>query len=702
MLLRQKKPMKNTLAYSVGMAFLLPVFAWAGSIQSVTGSVQGGGEVVRIVLDEPLSQAPTGFAVQSPARIALDFLSTTNGLPQSLVELNQGNLNTANVVEASGRTRVVLNLKSATNYRTELDGNAVLVYLDPVKTASAVAPISTPVQVTPAPAPVASPKSIRDVDFRRTSDGAGRLVVALGSAGASADVRNEGKGLVVELSRSSLPDALMRRLDVVDFGTPVQLISSSQKGDKVRLKVDLKGEWEHSAYQSDDQFVLEVREKKIDPTKLTQGPGFSGERLSLNFQNIEVRALLQVIADFTNFNIVTSDTVGGALTLRLKDVPWDQALNIIMEAKGLGMKKNGNVLWIAPREEIDERTKKDLEAARSIEQLETLRTQGFQINYAKAEDLVKKFTESQNRSGGVGTSGSNNNRFLSERGSAIAEERTNQIFITDTPTKLEEIAELLKKLDVPVRQVLIEARIVEARDSFGRALGVKFGGGYNGGRGSLSAQRFVKKDETPKDTFVNLPAPLLKSGADSGTLAFSIFNQGMTKFLALELSAMESEGVGKIISNPRLMTADKSEAQIEQGTKIPYPERDDKGKISVKFEPATLRLKVIPQITPDGDIIMDLEVHKDVIGQMIQMSDSSVPVVETKNIRTQVLVENGGTVVIGGIFEMEETNQVNKVPLLGDIPGVGNLFKNRTRETEKREMLVFITPRMVTDAIANR
>ncbi|HRF21012.1 MAG TPA: AMIN domain-containing protein, partial [Comamonas denitrificans] len=461
------------------MAFLLPVFAWAGSIQSVTGSVQGGGEVVRIVLDEPLSQAPTGFAVQSPARIALDFLSTTNGLPQSLVELNQGNLNTANVVEASGRTRVVLNLKSATNYRTELDGNAVLVYLDPVKTASAVAPISTPVQVTPAPAPVASPKSIRDVDFRRTSDGAGRLVVALGSAGASADVRNEGKGLVVELSRSSLPDALMRRLDVVDFGTPVQLISSSQKGDKVRLKVDLKGEWEHSAYQSDDQFVLEVREKKIDPTKLTQGPGFSGERLSLNFQNIEVRALLQVIADFTNFNIVTSDTVGGALTLRLKDVPWDQALNIIMEAKGLGMKKNGNVLWIAPREEIDERTKKDLEAARSIEQLETLRTQGFQINYAKAEELVKKFTESQNRSGGVGTSGSSNNRFLSERGSAIAEERTNQIFITDTPTKLEEITELLKKLDVPVQQVLIEARIVEARDTFGRSLGVKFGGGYN-------------------------------------------------------------------------------------------------------------------------------------------------------------------------------------------------------------------------------
>src|SRR5574344_279539 len=709
MLLRQKKPMKNTLAYSVGMAFLLPVFAWAGSIQSVTGSVQGGGEVVRIVLDEPLSQAPTGFAVQSPARIALDFLSTTNGLPQSLVELNQGNLNTANVVEASGRTRVVLNLKSATNYRTELDGNAVLVYLDPVKTASAVAPISTPVQVTPAPAPVASPKSIRDVDFRRTSDGAGRLVVALGSAGASADVRNEGKGLVVELSRSSLPDALMRRLDVVDFGTPVQLISSSQKGDKVRLKVDLKGDWEHSAYQSDDQFVLEVREKKIDPTKLTQGPGFSGERLSLNFQNIEVRALLQVIADFTNFNIVTSDTVGGALTLRLKDVPWDQALNIIMEAKGLGMKKNGNVLWIAPREEIDERTKKDLEAARTIEKLEPLVTQGFQINYAKAEDLVKKFRETQ---GSTGSTGSGGTRFLSERGSAIAEERTNQIFITDTPSKLEEIAQLNKKLDIPVRQVLIEARIVEARDTFGRSLGLKFGGGYNRvGRGSIGPSfngannsqerggQWIKNEDTNQyeyrekwadstavnsggvssssggnsldrgaetrqsstisnNPFVNLPAAAL-SGAAPATMALSVFNSSMTRFLSLELSAMESEGVGKIVSSPRLMTADKSEAQIEQGTKIPYPKVDKNGEISIKFEPATLRLKVIPQITPDGDIIMDLEVHKDSVGQMLQMANGTVPVVETKNVRTQVLVENGGSVVIGGIFEMEETSQVS-------------------------------------------
>ena len=698
MLLHPKTPFKNMLGWSAGIALLLPGLAWAGSIQAVTGSIQGGGEVVRVVLDEPLTQVPTGFAVQTPARIALDFPGTSNGLPQSLVELHQGNLSTANVVEASGRTRLVLNLKSATGYRTELDGNAVLIYLDPVKSTASVAPLAAPVQATPAPAPAVSAKALRDIDFRRTGDGAGRVVVALGSAGASADVRNDGKGLLVEFSRSSLPEGLMRRMDVVDFGTPVQLISTSQQGDKVRMKVDLKGNWEHSAYQSEDQFVLEVHEKKVDPTKLTQGPGFSGERLSLNFQNIEVRALLQVIADFTNFNIVTSDTVGGALTLRLKDVPWDQALNIIMEAKGLGLKKNGNVLWIAPKEEIDERTKKDLEAARAIEQLETLRTQGFQINYAKAEELVKKFTETQGSTSG--TSGTNNNRFLSERGSAIAEERTNQIFVTDTPTKLEEITQLLKKLDVPVRQVLIEARIVEARDTFGRSLGVKFGGGYNRpGRGSIGSG-YQEKGTTTNNPFVNLPAAL-SSGANPATVAFSVFNSSMTRFLSLELSAMESEGVGKIISSPRLMTADKSEAEIKQGTQIPYKSSSGAGASAipkVEFKDAVLRLKVIPQITPDGDIIMDLEVHKDSVG--VQTDDG--PAIDTKSVKTQVLVENGGTVVIGGIFEITESNQINKVPLLGDIPVMGNLFKNRTRETEKREMLVFITPRMVTDAIANR
>lgn len=684
-----KKNWLTVRCLAMAIATLTSTLAWAASVQSVTGSLQGGGEVVRIELSEPLTEPITGFAIQSPARIALDLPGTSNGMGQSLVEIQQGNLSTANVVEASGRTRVVLNLKTATTYRTETNGNAVLVFLDPAKQASAMQPPSSSNRrLLPSSVEQAGNVVLKDVDFRRASDGAGRLVVNLGSAMVNADVRQEGKGLTIELLKTSLPEGLRRRLDVADFATPVQTITASQSNDRVRLQVDAIGDWEHSAYQSDSQFVVEVRPKKVDPSKLTSGPGFKGERLSLNFQNIEVRSLLQVIADFTNFNIVTSDTVGGSLTLRLKDVPWDQALNIIMEAKGLGMKKSGNVLWIAPKDEIDERTKRDYEAARNIEQLEPLRTQGFQINYAKAEELKKQIADNSG-------SGEASTRFLSGRGSAIAEPRTNQLFVTDTPSKLEEITNLLKKLDVPVRQVLIEARIVEARDTFGRSLGVKFGGGYErAGRGSVGSgyDKFGTSNSAP---FVNLPAGL-STGGSAGTLALSIFNSGLTRFLSLELSAMEAEGVGKVISSPRLLTADQTQAVIEQGTEYPYTQTAPNGATTVAFKKAVLKLEVKPQITPEGNIILDLDLNKDSRGETTLQGVA----IDTKHIKTQVLVENGGTVVIGGIFEMEETNQVNKVPVLGDIPVMGNLFKSRTRESTKREMLVFITPRMVTDAIA--
>jgi type IV pilus assembly protein PilQ len=688
------------------LATLTSSVLWAASVQSVSGSIQGGGEVVRVELSEPLTAPITGFAIQSPARIALDLPGASNALGQSLVDIQQGNLNTANVVEVSGRTRLVLNLKTATTYRTQVDGNAVLIFLDPVQNNAGIQPASSQHRKLLANSVAASDANVlKDVDFRRGSDGSGRLIVELGSAMVNADVRPDGKGLTVDLMKSSLPEGLRRRLDVVDFATPVQTITASQQFDRVRLKIDAQGEWEHSAYQSDNQFVLEVRPKKVDPTKLTKGPGFSGERLSLNFQNIEVRSLLQVIADFTNFNIVTSDTVGGSLTLRLKDVPWDQALNIIMEAKGLGMKKNGNVLWIAPKDEIDERTKRDFEAARNIEQLEPLRTQGFQINYAKAEELKKQIADNSGNSEA-------STRFLSPRGSAIAEPRTNQLFVTDTSSKLEEIGHLLKKLDVPVRQVLIEARIVEARDTFGRSLGVKFGSGTVGNLlgnnrwsagssyqdvtgGNDGASTGLAGPSSTSNPFLNLPASL-SSGVNPASIALSIFNRANTRFLSLELSAMESEGVGKIISSPRLLTADQTQAVIEQGTEYPYTQTAPNGATTIAFKKAVLKLEVVPQITPEGNIIMDLDLNKDSRGETTLQGVA----IDTKHIKTQVLVENGGTVVIGGIFEMEETNQVNKVPLLGDIPVMGNLFKNRTRESTKREMLVFITPRMVTDAIA--
>jgi len=679
-----------------------------GSIESVTGFLQGGAEVLRIEFSEPQTELPTGFAVQTPARIALDFPGVTNASGRSLVEINQGNVKSAHIVEAGERSRIVLNLKQATTYRAELHGKAVLVLLDSVTSAARVPAGPSAVFAEGHNADVLP---LKDLDFRRGSDGAGRIVVGLANNQVGVDLKTQGKGLVVEFQRASLPEGLRRRLDVSDFGTPVQTITAAQQGERVRLSIDPVGDWEHSAYQSDNQFVVEVRPKKVDLSKLTQGPNYSGEKLSLNFQNIEVRSLLQVIADFTNFNIVTSDTVTGALTLRLKDVPWDQALQIIMDAKGLGMRKSGTVLWIAPKDEIDERTRKDFEAAQAIAKLEPLRTQAYQLNYAKAADMVVQLTTNSSSGGGSGSS--QNTRFLSERGSAIAEPRTNQLFVTDTPAKLEEVRQLLLTLDVPVRQVMIEARIVEARDTFGRSLGVRLGGGdlranrggdggYGLGGGNRAAWGTNYSNATNSagfggpvnvgGNFVNLPASL-SSGQAVGSFALSIFNSAANRFLTLELSAMEADGQGKVVSSPRLITADQTKALIEQGTEYPYSVTAPNGATTIAFKKAVLKLEVVPQITPEGNIILDLDVNKDSRGE----STSQGVAIDTKHIKTQVLVENGGTVVIGGIFEMEETNQENKIPLLGDVPVVGNLFKSRTKESMKREMLVFITPKVITD-----
>ena len=675
-----------------------------GAIQSVTGDMQGGSEVVRIHLSEPLQELPAGFAIQSPARIALDFPGTANEMGRSLVDFNQGNLKSVNVVQAGERSRVVLNLKQATTYRAEIQGNTLVVSLAPVAAAGAAsAPSAPPPTAVFAESGTSDMLPLKDVDFRRGTDGSGRIVVGLASNQMGVDIREQGKNLVVEFLRASLSEGLRRRLDVSDFGTPVQRITTTEHGDRVRMLIEPTGEWEHSAYQSDNQFVVEVRQIKVDPTKITQGEVYNGEKLSLNFQNIEVRSLLQVIADFTNFNIVTSDTVNGTLTLRLKDVPWDQALQIIMDAKGLGMRKTGSVLWIAPKEEIDARTKRDLEAALAIEKLEPLRTQAFQLNYAKAGDMVTQLNGSAS-AGGMG----GNTRFLSDRGSVIAEPRTNQLFVTDTAAKLAQVQELLSKLDVAVRQVLIEARIVEASDTFGRSLGVKLGGtgawqSSRSGKGVSIGSNFANSEagaagNATSGTFVNFPGSNLGTGFDTGTFAVSIFNSISSRLLTLELSALEADGKGKIVSSPRIVTADQTKALIEQGTEFPYQQATSSGATSIAFRKANLKLEVTPQITPEGNIILDLDINKDSRGETTQAGIA----INTKHIRTQVLVENGGTVVIGGIFELMESNDESKVPVLGDIPAVGNLFKTRTRQSNKQEMLVFITPKMVADRAAAR
>lgn len=705
------KALRHATATTV--AVLVSTAAWAqGAIEAVTGTLQGGMEVVRIDLTEPLAAVPTGFATQSPARIALDFPGTENATGRSLVEVNQGNLKSVNVVQAQGRSRVVLNLKQATAYRAEIQGKSLLVMLESVPAQQGAAPAVQKTVFAESYNPDILP--IKDVDFRRGADGAGRIIVGLASNQVGVDLRQQGKGLTIDFLRSSLPEGLRRRLDVADFGTPVQLITSTEQGERVRMVIEPIGEWEHSAYQSDNQFVIEVRQKKVDLSKLTQGPGYSGEKLSLNFQNIEVRSLLQVIADFTNFNIVTSDTVTGALTLRLKDVPWDQALQIIMDAKGLGMRKTGSVLWIAPKDEIDDRTKKDYEAALAIQKLEPLRTQAFQLNYAKADAIVDQLTKSS--SGGA--AGGSSTRFLSERGSAISEPRTNQIFVSDTQAKLEEVRELLARLDVAVRQVMIEARIVEASDTFGRSLGVRLGGtdlranrggdggyalggnnrvGFGTSYGNAVATSGAGGPVNNLGQFINLPAQAL-GGYDPSSFAISIFNTAANRFLNLEISALEADGKGKVVSSPRVVTADQTKALIEQGTEYPYPVTAPNGATTIAFKKAVLKLEVIPQITPEGNIILDLDVNKDSRGE----GTTQGVAINTKHIKTQVLVENGGTVVIGGIFELEEKTDETKTPFLGDVPVLGNLFKTRTKDSRKTEMLVFITPKVITDRAGQR
>jgi type IV pilus assembly protein PilQ len=683
------------------MVFILPILFAAASvhaqiaIESVTGSLQSGVEVIRVDLTQPLPVAPAGFSIQSPARIALDFPGVTSAMGRSTVEVNQGNLKSVSVVQAGDRTRVVVSLKQPTTYKTQIQGKSLLIVLD---SAAAAMPVATA-------APIFSANGnrdtlpIKDLDFRRGDEGSGRIVVGLANNQVGVDIRQQGQSLVVEFMKSALPEGLRRRLDVTDFGTPVQTVTSFQVGDRVRMVIEPKGQWTHSAYQSDEQFVIEVKPVKVDSSKLTQGPGYTGQKLSLNFQSIEVRSLLQVIADFTNFNVITSDSVTGTVTLRLQDVPWDQALDIILQSKGLGMRKTGNVLWIAPKDEINAKEKLELESAAALQNLEPLRTQSFPMNYAKAADIAAQLTA-------TGTGAGNTSRLLSPRGSTISEVRTNQLFVTDIPSKLEQVQALIAKLDIPVRQVLIEARIVEASDTFGKSLGVKLGGGTGTVQlassdgsplnASFGSSYTAGSSGTNSGSFVTLPA-VGQNAYDPASFALSLFGAGASRFLNLEISALEADGKGKVVSSPRVVTADQIKALIEQGTELPYQVASSSGATSIAFRKANLKLEVTPQITPEGNIILDVDVTKDTVGQ----STAAGYAINTKHIQTQVLVENGGTVVIGGIFELTETNSETKVPLLGDLPGVGNLFKTRSQVANKTEMLVFITPKVVTDR-ANR
>nr|WP_246480256.1 type IV pilus secretin PilQ [Inhella gelatinilytica] len=694
-------------------ALTLPGLAWAqNAIRSIQANQQAGSEILRIEFDKPLIEVPRGFTMQSPARIAIDLPGVVNGLGRNSVEIGQGNVQSAAVAQGADRARLVLNLRQASGYRAEIQDKALILVLD--SAASAGASAAAPVQHF-APSQNDAVQALRDLDFRRGVDGAGRVVVGLPSAQVGVDIQQQGQRLVLEFPKTNLPANLRKRFDVVDFGTPIQSMVASQLNDRVRIVVEPKGDWEHSAYQSDNQFVLEVRSVKPSPNKLTQGSGFSGEKVSFNFQNIEVRALLQVIADFTQFNVVTSDTVTGSITLRLKDVPWDQALEIILQAKGLGLRKSGNVLWIAPKEELATREKADLEAKAAVAQLEPTRTQAFVLNYTKAEDVAKGLTGTVvSGAGGSSTGADKTARVLSSRGSVLFEPRTNQIFVTDIASKLEEVQGLIQRIDIPVRQVLIEARIVEADDKFGKSLGVKLGAsdarglqggipGYSVGGGNYltfggtySGVGYQTGQTGSVDfgntQFVNLPATTINN-VNAASIAATLFSASANRFLNLELSALEADGKGKIVSSPRVITADKIKALIEQGEEIPYQTATGSGATAITFKKAVLKLEVTPQITPEGGVILDVDVNKDSRGVLTPAGYA----INNKHVKTQVLVENGGTVVIGGIFTQEEIDSVSKVPVLGDIPYMGALFRNKSKLANKTELLIFLTPKVVSD-----
>ncbi len=723
------------LAAALALAAAGAVYAQgANSIDSLTVSKgTSGNTIVKFTLKAPPANPPAGFAIASPPRIALDFLDTGNGLGATQRVLDDPAVRSLNVIQSGNRTRVVFNLNKPQTFSTQVEGNAVLVTLfDQSERLDAKTQV---VERFAEARPGDVVHALRDVDFRRGANGEGRVVVDLSDNATGIDIRQQGKNLIVDFIKTNLPRNLERRLDVQDFGTPITAVETFNQGGNTRMVIEPKGLWEHSAYQTDNRFILEVRAVQEDPNKLVQGAklGYKGEKLSLNFQNVEVRSVLQVIADFTGLNIITSDTVTGSLTLRLKDIPWDQALDIIMQTKGLDMRKNGNVVLIAPREELALKEKQQLENRQQISQLEPLVMESFQLNYMKASDFQQILSTNRQQRFGAGagqtaTTGGQGS-VLSERGVAFVDPRTNVLFVQDTAAVLEEVRKIIRQLDTPVRQVMIEARIVIASDKFSKQLGVRFGAqtGFTfnkyavGQGGSLDTQPVVhlQGDRLVRDTRTQTPFELASGIASAGysdnpqlnvnlpvlgaagQLALTLINLGSGNLINLELSALEADTRGKVISSPRVVTADNQKAHIEQGTEIPYVTPGSANNpATVTFKKAVLRLEVTPQITPDNRIIMTVEVRKDNVGQFVDLGGGfRVPSIDTRNVLTQIHVNNGDTAVIGGIFEETITNDVTKVPLLGDIPIVGYLFKTTGRNSEKQELLIFLTPRVVKESL---
>ncbi|MCA1978890.1 MAG: type IV pilus secretin PilQ [Thiobacillus sp.] len=696
------------------------------AVQSVeTATLPGGKVVVRVTLKNALAATPAGFTVGNPPRIALDLPDTGNAIGKNSVEANLGPLASVNVVQAGNRTRLVLNLNKAVEYEARLDGKQLLVALGDVGAGAA------PVNATPrfAEAAPGNPgRNIRDVDFRRGAAGEARIVTTLSDSQTGINIRQQSDGVVVDFVGVDLPKALQRRLDVADFGTPVQIVETYTLGDNTRMVIKPKGAWEYSAYQTDKSFIVEVKPATDGQKKTADGKiKYTGEKLSLNFQNVEVRSVLQVIADFTGLNIIASDTVTGNLTLRLKDVPWDQALDLIMQTKGLDKRQNGNVVWIAPKDELLTKEKLEFEAKNQVADLEPLVTEYIQLNYMRADEAqtmlygfasgaflnsatnnsVNCSAQAQGLGGAAAAQasqqgkGDNDQKVLTKRGRATYELKTNTLIITDTPKKIQEVRELLARLDVPARQVMIEARVVVADSDWSRNLGARLNFSAINRVGNISGDPHQIGGPTAGSPATGGGQPFSSAFSGAANLSLSLLNLSNGNLLGLELRALEAETKGKVISNPRVVTSNQKPAVILNGTQIPYiTPGTANSPPTVTFKDAFLCLLVDPQILNNDSIILTVEVQKDAVRDISQIGGN--PAIDTKRIKTQVRVSNGETLVLGGIFDGDESTTVSKVPLLGDVPVLGNLFKQTSKQDKKTELIIFLTPRILDERLSLR
>ena len=646
---------------------------------------------------------PLAFTIDNPARIALDFPGTNSALASRFQNIGIGVAQSVNAAEAKGRTRVVVNLSRMEEYKSSISGNNYILTIGSASGTNAVASTQPQLEST-VKAPTytsnnTTGNSINNVDFRRGDDGAARIIFNLSNANVPISLSEQGGRVVVDFSNTSIPSDLSKRWDVVDFSTPVKLFETFADGSNTKMIIspDASKDFEHLAYQSDNQYVVEVREIPEEIVEQRKKDVFEGERLSLNFQDIEVRSVLQLIADFTNLNMVVSDAVSGNLTLRLKNVPWDQALDIILKTKGLGKRENGNVIYVAPSEEIAAREKLELEAQQQVQELAPLRSEFIQVNYARAGDLAALFKSSENS-------------LLSERGNVTVDERTNNLLVQDTALKLNEIRRLVERLDVPVKQVLIESRIVVANDDFSKSLGVRFGvtnidddfNGSDGDIGVISGGLNATTDAINGDTLeandrlnVNLPA----AGA-TGSIGLALAKLPLGLLLELELSAAQAESRAEVISTPRVIASNQTTARIEQGTEIPFQNATSAGATAVEFKKAVLSLEVTPQITPDDRVSMKLVVTNDSVGEQVPSGFGGfIPSIDTNEVETDVLVDNGQTIVLGGVYQQDTSNSISRVPFFGDLPFVGVLFRNTATENNKSELLVFITPKIISEQL---